>query len=75
MTNRNLEEVSAGGAFTETRYITVPQVAAGLQVSMDWVYSNWRKLGGIKLGGKIRFIDNEIGERIKELNQHAKTAY
>lgn len=66
--NRNLEVVRTGDAFTETSYITVPQVAAGLQVSIDWVYSNWRKLGGIKLGGKIRFIDNEIGERIKEFN-------
>jgi len=66
--NRGHEEVRTGGAFTETSYLTVSQVAAVLHVSADWVYSNWRKLGGIKLGGMIRFIENEIGERIKGFN-------
>lgn len=64
--NRGHEEAKTGSPFTERRYLTVPQVAAVLQVSTDWVYTHWRKLGGMKLGGKIRFLDSKIGERINQ---------
>lgn len=47
--------------------LTVKQVATWLQVSPKWVYRHWRKLGGVKLIGKIRF-DRRIVERNKELN-------
>lgn len=52
----------------ETRLIDVPTVAEWLQVSSQWVYRHWRKLGGKKLGAQIRFIEKEIVERVKGLN-------
>ena len=52
----------------ETRMIDVPTVAKWLQVSPQWVYRHWRKLGGIKIGANIRFFEKDIVERIKGLN-------
>lgn len=68
----NVTEKDSRPVFLERRYLTVPQVAKVLQVSTDWVYKNYKQLGGVKIGGIIRFIDNEIVERIEGLN-YAKT--
>lgn len=35
--------------------LTPTELASYLKVSKDWVYRNWKKLGGIKLGGFLRF--------------------
>lgn len=55
-----------GSLLDEYRLIDVPTVARWLHVSEQWVYRNWRKLGGKKLGAHIRFIEKDIVERIKE---------
>lgn len=67
MMNRGREEVRVGDTSTETSYLTVSQVAALLQVSNDWVYTHRSKIGGVKLGGIIRF-DSRIVEQIKGFN-------
>lgn len=54
-------------SYEGVRCFTVKQIAKMLQVSDRWVYNNWRKLGGKKLVGKIRF-DKRIVERIMEAN-------
>ena len=52
----------------EHKLIDVHTVAEWLQVSPQWVYRHWRKLGGIKIGANIRFFEKDIVERIKGLN-------
>ena len=37
------------------RIMTVEEVAEYLRKSPSWVYKNWRKLGGVKLGGSLMF--------------------
>ncbi len=37
------------------RQLTVAEVADLLAVSRNWVYQNRKKLGGVKLGGSVRF--------------------
>jgi hypothetical protein len=39
--------------------MTCEEVALYLQMSESWVYKNWRLLGGVKLGGSLRFPSKE----------------
>ncbi|PKN42166.1 MAG: hypothetical protein CVU60_08075 [Deltaproteobacteria bacterium HGW-Deltaproteobacteria-18] len=55
-----------GSVLGECKLVDVPTVAEWLQVSPQWVYRHWRKLGGKKAGAHIRFIEKEIVERFKE---------
>lgn len=48
--------------------LTVAQVAKLLQVSPQWVYRNWSKIGGVKLVGKLRFDRRIVERRFRELN-------
>lgn len=44
---------------------TVEEVAQFFQKSPSWVYRNWKKLGGKKLGGSLFFPSKEdIYERL-----------
>jgi hypothetical protein len=78
-TNQNQEVARAGFCYTNNDtdslsseaiepMLTVEQVAKWLQVSPQWVYRNWGKLGGVKLVGKLRFDKRIVERRSRELN-------
>ncbi len=78
-TNQNQEVARAGFCYTNydtdslsseaiEPMLTVDQTAKWLQVSPQWVYRNWRKLGGVKLIGKLRFDKRIVERRSRELN-------
>jgi excisionase family DNA binding protein len=46
--------------------LTVEQAAEFLGYSKDWVFKNWRKIGGKKIGGKgVRFDAADLESWIK----------
>src|SRR5262245_42863494 len=46
--------------------LTVEQAAEFLGYSKDWVFKNWRKIGGKKIGGKgVRFDPADLESWIK----------
>lgn len=44
------------------RALTVKEVCELLAVSKSWVYANAHQLGGVKLGGSLRFFEKKIEE-------------
>ena len=50
---------------SKTNIMTPEEVARYLQLSLSWIYKHWRDLGGVKLGGSIRFPSKEeLHERL-----------
>src|SRR5262245_14659950 len=49
--------------------LTVEQAAEFLGYSKDWVFKNWRRIGGKKIGGKgVRFDAADLETWIKSRN-------
>ena len=42
------------------RQLTCAEVAGLLAVSRNWVYSNRKKLGGVKLAGAVRYSELQV---------------
>jgi excisionase family DNA binding protein len=59
-----------GGVLSE--YLTLAEVAKLLKISHSTAYAHWRELGGIKIGGLIRFRRSAI-ERLFEENEERET--
>ena len=52
--------------------LTVKDVSRLLGVSRSWVYANVHLLGGVKLGGSLRFFENKIVEVLENALQKSK---
>ncbi len=47
------------------RYLTVPEVAELLRVSDKTVYRLKKRLGGVKVGGSLRFPESRVRRRLE----------
>ena len=51
--------------------LTVKDVSRLLGVSRSWVYANVHLLGGVKLGGSLRFFEKRIEEVLEDALQES----
>jgi excisionase family DNA binding protein len=54
------------------KLLTVQEVSQILAVSRDFIYVHWRELGGVKIGGLIRFSPQSLEDYVNALQEKTK---
>jgi len=57
------------GKITTNKFMTVKQLADKLQLSEATIYKHWRSLGGVRVGGSIRF---DLQRTLEHLQQESE---